>query len=185
MQPRTILRFCWKIELISQWVWWKLNPLTAEWALRALIDFTLSNARRFYASMGNPLDGKGLRHNGAFYTLFFLNLLLINLFAWWSRTFSFVDKTPVPPSFTIVPSGASEPSGSSPVYNCQATGDPVPVISWTKVGSSQPTTETLRNGSLWIKTIQKADEGRYRCLASNKVKTVTREITISVYSKFN
>ena len=38
------------------------NPLTAEWALRALVDFTLSNARRFYSSMGNPLDGKGLRH---------------------------------------------------------------------------------------------------------------------------
>ena len=38
----------------------RINPLTAEWALRALIDFTLSNARRFYSSMGNPLDGKGL-----------------------------------------------------------------------------------------------------------------------------
>ena len=37
-----------------------LNPLTAELALRALIDFTLSSARRFYSSMGNPLDGKGL-----------------------------------------------------------------------------------------------------------------------------
>ena len=37
-----------------------VNPLTAEWALRALIDFTLSNARWFYSSMGNPLDGKGL-----------------------------------------------------------------------------------------------------------------------------
>ena len=37
-----------------------LNPLTVEWALRAPVDFTLSNARRFYASMGNPLDGKGL-----------------------------------------------------------------------------------------------------------------------------
>ena len=36
-----------------------VNPLTAEWALRA--GFTLSNARRFYSSMGNPLDGKGLR----------------------------------------------------------------------------------------------------------------------------
>ena len=24
------------------------------------MDFTLSNARRFYSSMGNPLDGKGL-----------------------------------------------------------------------------------------------------------------------------
>ena len=39
----------------------RINPLTAEWALRALIDFTLSNARRFYSSMGNPLEGKGLR----------------------------------------------------------------------------------------------------------------------------
>ena len=38
-----------------------INPLTAEWALRALIDFTLSNARRFYSSMGNLLDGKGLK----------------------------------------------------------------------------------------------------------------------------
>ena len=38
-----------------------INPLTAEWALRALIDFTLSNARRFYSSMGNPLDGKGFK----------------------------------------------------------------------------------------------------------------------------
>jgi len=38
----------------------EFNPLTAEWALKALIDFTLSNARRFYSSMGNPLDGKGL-----------------------------------------------------------------------------------------------------------------------------
>ena len=28
--------------------------------LRALIDFTLSNARRFYSSIGNSLDGKGL-----------------------------------------------------------------------------------------------------------------------------
>ena len=38
-----------------------INPLTAERALRALIDFTLSNSRRFYPSMGNLLDGKGLK----------------------------------------------------------------------------------------------------------------------------
>ena len=36
------------------------NPLTAEWVLRALTDFTLSKARQFYSSMGNPLAGKGL-----------------------------------------------------------------------------------------------------------------------------
>ena len=37
-----------------------LNPFPSEWVLRALIDFTLSNARRFYSSTGNLLDRKGL-----------------------------------------------------------------------------------------------------------------------------
>ena len=35
--------------------------ITAVGALRALIDFTLSNARRFYSWMGNPLAAKGLK----------------------------------------------------------------------------------------------------------------------------
>ena len=38
----------------------QLNALTAVGALMTLIDFTLSNARRFYSSIGNPLGGKGL-----------------------------------------------------------------------------------------------------------------------------
>ena len=36
------------------------NPLTAVGALRALIDFTLSNARGFYSSMGDPLAVKNV-----------------------------------------------------------------------------------------------------------------------------
>ena len=83
-----------------------------------------------------------------------------------------------------MPRSAAEPSGSSPVYNCQATGDPVPTIRWSKTGSGQPSIEQLKNDSLRIKNIQKADEGRYTCSASNGVKTITKEITISVYSKF-
>ena len=35
------------------------NPFISQGAHRALIDFTLSNARRFYSSMGNPLAVKG------------------------------------------------------------------------------------------------------------------------------
>ena len=38
-----------------------VNALTAVGALMTLIDLTLSNARRFYSSMGNPLAVKGLR----------------------------------------------------------------------------------------------------------------------------
>ena len=37
------------------------NALTAVGALMTLIDFTLSIARRFHSSMGNPLAVKGLK----------------------------------------------------------------------------------------------------------------------------
>ena len=37
------------------------KPFSSHECQMALIDFTLSNARRFYSSMGNPLGWKGLR----------------------------------------------------------------------------------------------------------------------------
>ena len=44
------------------------NALTAVGALMTLIYFTLSNARRFYWSMGNPLAMKGLKTELRIYT---------------------------------------------------------------------------------------------------------------------
>ena len=38
-----------------------MSPLTLSLPRVTLIDFTLSNARRFYSSMGNPTGVKGLR----------------------------------------------------------------------------------------------------------------------------
>ena len=40
----------------------RINPLTGEGALRALVDFTLSDARRIYSSIRNPLALKELSH---------------------------------------------------------------------------------------------------------------------------
>ena len=37
-----------------------LKPFKPHECQMALVDFTLSNARRFYSSMGNPLGLKGL-----------------------------------------------------------------------------------------------------------------------------
>ena len=38
----------------------EIKPLRSVGALMTLIDFNLSNARRFYSSMGNPSNIKGL-----------------------------------------------------------------------------------------------------------------------------
>ena len=40
----------------------QLNPSVSVSALMTLIDFTLSNARRFYSSMENPSDTEELRN---------------------------------------------------------------------------------------------------------------------------
>ena len=54
--------FMWTVtRAYLPWLYVSFNALTAVGALIALIDFTLSNARRFYSSMGNPLAGKGLK----------------------------------------------------------------------------------------------------------------------------
>ena len=44
----------------------------------ALIDLTLSNARRFYLLMGNPLEVKGLTRED----IFFLNNFLVVIYKW-------------------------------------------------------------------------------------------------------
>ena len=43
-----------------------LNALTAAGTLMTLIDFTVSNARRFYSSIGNPLAVKRLKVSKVF-----------------------------------------------------------------------------------------------------------------------
>ena len=45
------------------------NPSVFVSALMTLIDFTLSNARRFYSSMGNPSDTEGLRKTPSYFSL--------------------------------------------------------------------------------------------------------------------
>ena len=43
------------------YIFFKFNPSVSVSALMTLIYFTLSNARRFYSSMGSPSDTEGLR----------------------------------------------------------------------------------------------------------------------------
>jgi len=59
--------------------------------------------------------------------------------------------------------------------SCNASGEPVPTISWTKDGSIISASGDSRisfvaeNKELTITNVSRADEGEYRCLANNSL----------------
>ena len=61
--------------------------------------------------------------------------------------------------------------------SCDASGNPVPTISWTKDGSPLHVCTSSRIGisgdkkKLHIKNLSRTDRGEYRCVASNEVGT--------------
>ena len=73
--------------------------------------------------------------------------------------------------------------------SCDATGNPVPTIWWTKdasllagdAGISGVDTDTLK-----IKDVRRADGGNYRCVASNCVGSTNSEAAmLNVLCKYN
>lgn len=71
------------------------------------------------------------------------------------------------------PSNVTKIKGEDVTLYCNATGNPVPLISWTKDGS--PITLNTRitlskdNNFLKIANVNKADRGEYRCVAENSL----------------
>ena len=71
--------------------------------------------------------------------------------------------------FTVKPPGKMfTATGDTLTFNCSATGDPRPIISWKRqeailpVGRSHST-----NGSLTIRDMRKEDAGNYICVATS------------------
>ncbi|XP_068685519.1 uncharacterized protein [Montipora foliosa] len=60
--------------------------------------------------------------------------------------------------------------------SCQASGDPLPFVSWIKVGSGQRT----NSSNLELTNIQRNQYGEYRCEASNPCNVDTNMATVDV-----
>ncbi|XP_034356349.1 immunoglobulin superfamily member 10 isoform X1 [Arvicanthis niloticus] len=86
-------------------------------------------------------------------------------------------------SFTV-------PTNSDAFLPCEAVGDPLPTIHWTKVSSgleiSQGTQKSrfhvYPNGTLSIRRVSIQDRGQYLCSASNPLGTDHLHVTLSVVS---
>ena len=84
-----------------------------------------------------------------------------------------------PPRFVVKPPAKVFAwVGDTLRLNCSATGDPQPVISWTKQGGQLPFGRSQQiDGDLVIRDISRNDRGNYICIATNagvfKAETVT------------
>ena len=73
---------------------------------------------------------------------------------------------------------------------CEATGNPVPTISWTRNGYPVDTSNSSRmylsyeGKQLTIKNVSKTDSAVYRCVAENSLGNVTSDgTTVEVHCK--
>ncbi|XP_035671644.1 Down syndrome cell adhesion molecule-like protein 1 homolog isoform X1 [Branchiostoma floridae] len=89
------------------------------------------------------------------------------------------------PSFTQLPVDTQALVHESPLLPCQATGDPVPAISWFFDGN--PVTDSSKydistSGNLQVMGITNADEGVYLCRAENVLGSVEQGALLTVWS---
>ena len=74
---------------------------------------------------------------------------------------------------TFDPEAEIKSEGENLTLSCNATGNPVPTISWTKDGS--PVNQSGRisfsadEKQLTITNVNRTDSGEYRCMASNSL----------------
>ncbi len=82
------------------------------------------------------------------------------------RTFLVVVKLP---KFTVKPPAkVSVSSGDSLTLNCSATGEPLPVISWKRLGAQLPVGRShVLNGVLTLRNAKEEDAGTYICVATS------------------
>ena len=96
----------------------------------------------------------------------------------------------VAPLITTQPQGGPVTEGDNVTLSCNASGNPVPSISWTRNGSllnsSVPRISFgAESRKLTITSINRADSGEYRCVADSSVGNDTSDAaTLDVKCKF-
>ena len=95
-----------------------------------------------------------------------------------------------PPEITVHPEAGPKTEGKEVVLSCDADGNPVPIISWTRDGSLVNTSGRFSFSAdkkqLTITNVKRTDSGKYRCVASNKLGNDTSNVTtLDVQCKYS
>lgn len=94
----------------------------------------------------------------------------------------------VPPELTENLPSRTEVVENEPVsLVCPVTGSPPPTVVWYKDGNqiddSDEGYSLSTDGTLIVMNVDVNDEGLYKCVATNDVGSVAREVTVDVHGK--
>lgn len=95
---------------------------------------------------------------------------------------------PVGPTIRAVLAAATAVAGTNINLLCKATGNPVPIQTWTQNGIplSDSRFQIQSGGSeLSVRDVNEGDEGRYQCRASNTAGSAIATVDLSVISKWS
>ncbi|XP_069009305.1 hemicentin-1 [Embiotoca jacksoni] len=87
------------------------------------------------------------------------------------------------PAIIVEPVETVADAGTTAVLNCQADGEPTPMIEWSRQGRpllGNDRFSTLSNSSLRISSAQKEDTSEYECVARNLLGSVLVKVTLTV-----
>ncbi|AWP10692.1 putative hemicentin-1 [Scophthalmus maximus] len=87
------------------------------------------------------------------------------------------------PTIIVEPVDTVVDAGTTVVLNCQAEGEPTPVVEWSRQGRPLLAAErfsALSNGPLRISSAQKEDTAEYECVARNLLGSVLVRVTLTV-----
>ncbi|XP_078373536.1 basement membrane-specific heparan sulfate proteoglycan core protein-like [Oculina patagonica] len=86
----------------------------------------------------------------------------------------------VAPQVTVSPEALVASPNSNVSFQCNATGTPDPVITWTKEGVDLPRRHLVANDVLTLTRIVSLDEGRYICTATNAAGFSQKPVILTV-----
>ena len=94
------------------------------------------------------------------------------------------------PEITTHPKNVTTTEGDNVTLSCDAAGNPVPTILWTKHESALSSNSRISlspdNKQLTITNVSRTDSGEYRCLASNNLGNDTSNTAnVDVQCKFS
>lgn len=76
--------------------------------------------------------------------------------------------TAIPPTASVFPDEITVKEGHTAVITCEIDGNPLPTVSWNRVGGVLRDNHVINGNQLMIVNITEEDEGMYVCIAQNK-----------------